>query len=394
MSADRPSWRRNDGIPTSLRVFFVCWSPALTFPELQATFLSHRATYRATATNFSGSLTDPPLPPSVRWFPTLPRNWSPAPKRSPPHLTVAFAEPFHARMFFAFSALESRSRPPLRRRVRRPSVLRRNDGVVTHVLRGFLLVPDVLYSLDSRLQRSHSRAPSWVGVSTVRSSVISLPSFSLAFLPLCVFFLRPLSPVLIFPELQANIPLTLGHLRRHSYQHQRQLHRSSLPRLLSVYHLSFASKAPSLALVSNPLAWLVSRLRHQTKSAALNRSFSPGHFLFPRSPLSGRVRRPTVPPMQRWSRYLCSQRLPPRSWRVLLVWPTPPPFPLSRTPKWACLLSVRLQSPFCRFTFLFIGISTSPCSFASSVVARPHLSRTSSRIPLTSHWATYSATVT
>ena len=47
-------------------------------------------------------LTDPPLPPSVRWFPTLPRNWSLAPKRSPPHLTVAFAEPFHARMFFRF----------------------------------------------------------------------------------------------------------------------------------------------------------------------------------------------------------------------------------------------------------------------------------------------------
>ena len=155
-----PPTDRLDDATTSLRVFFVCWSPALTFPELQATFLSHRATYRATATNFSGSLTDPPLPPSVRWFPTLPRNWSPAPKRSPPHLTVAFAEPFHARMFFAFSALESRSRSPLRGRVRRPSVLRRNDGIVTHVLRGFLLVPDVLYSLDSRLQRSHSRAPS------------------------------------------------------------------------------------------------------------------------------------------------------------------------------------------------------------------------------------------
>ena len=40
-------------------------------------------------------------------------------------------------------------------------------------------------------------------------------------------FLRLLSPVLIFSELQANIPLTLGHLRRHSYQHQRQFHHPS-----------------------------------------------------------------------------------------------------------------------------------------------------------------------
>ena len=49
-------------ISTSLRLFFVCWSPALTFPEPQATFLSHRATYGATATNTSGSFTDHPSP--------------------------------------------------------------------------------------------------------------------------------------------------------------------------------------------------------------------------------------------------------------------------------------------------------------------------------------------
>ena len=46
--------------------------------------------------------------------------------------------------------------------------------------------------------------------------------------------------------------------------------------------------------------------------------------------------------------------------------------------EWACPLSVRLQSLFCHFTFLvLIGISTSLRVFSSSVVARPHLPRTS-----------------
>ena len=48
------------GISTSLRVFLRLLSPVLIFPELKATFLSHWATYGATATNISGSFTDHP----------------------------------------------------------------------------------------------------------------------------------------------------------------------------------------------------------------------------------------------------------------------------------------------------------------------------------------------
>ena len=45
---------------------------------------------------------------------------------------------------------------------------------------------------------------------------------------------------------------------------------------------------------------------------------------------------------------------------ALLAGPAPPRFPLSRISKWACPLSVRLQSPSCRFTSLvLIGFSTS-----------------------------------
>ena len=109
--------------------------PVLIFPELQSTFLSLWATYDATATNTSGSFTDHPSPAfcptssfgfergfTVGFQPS--RNWSQttSPKRSPPHLTVVFAEPFLARTFY-FSALESRSRSPLSEHVRRPTVI-------------------------------------------------------------------------------------------------------------------------------------------------------------------------------------------------------------------------------------------------------------------------------
>ena len=71
-----------------------------------------------------------------------------------------------------------------------PPIDRPNDGVVTHALGGFLRAPNVLYSLDPRLHRSCSRP---------------LPSGRVH----C-----PLS------RASSQIPLTPGHLRRHSYQHQ------------------------------------------------------------------------------------------------------------------------------------------------------------------------------
>ena len=76
------------GLSTSLRVFLRLLSPVLIFPELQATFLSHWATYGATVTNTSGSFNDHPSSAFClyilsrsrtrlhRWFPTLSCNWS------------------------------------------------------------------------------------------------------------------------------------------------------------------------------------------------------------------------------------------------------------------------------------------------------------------------------
>ena len=76
-------------IPLLCVSFLRLLSPVLIFPELQATFLSHWATYGATATNTSSSFTDHPSPAVCpyllyrsrarfhRWFPTLSRNWSP-----------------------------------------------------------------------------------------------------------------------------------------------------------------------------------------------------------------------------------------------------------------------------------------------------------------------------
>ena len=58
-----------------------------------------------------------------------------------------------------------------------------------------------------------------------------------------------------------------------------------------------------------------------------------------RSPLRGRVRRPTVLTTQRRRRYSRPQRFPPRSQCALLAWPTPPPFLLSPSSKRACPLS-------------------------------------------------------
>ena len=88
----------------------------------------------------------------------------------------SFVEPFLARIF-SLSALESRSRSPLRERVRRPSVLTTQRRRRYSRPQTFLLVPNVLYSLDQRLHHSRSRAPPSKGVSTVCSSSVALLSF-------------------------------------------------------------------------------------------------------------------------------------------------------------------------------------------------------------------------
>ena len=115
-----------------------------------------------------------------------------------------------------------------------------NDGVVTCALRGFLLVPDVLYSFDPPLHRSRSRAPPSGRVHCPfvfsRLSVVSLSSL-LAFPLLRVLSLRLLSPVLTFHELQAAFlshhtgPPTAPLLPRAAAVSLRSL----LPHLLSVY---------------------------------------------------------------------------------------------------------------------------------------------------------------
>ena len=156
---------------------------------------------------------------------------------------------------------------------RAPLAGRRKDGVVTRALRGFLLVPDVLYSLDPRHHCSRSRAPSSGRVHCPfvfsRFSVVSLPSFSSAFPLLCAFS----SSVAARPHLSrtsSHIALTLGHPRRHSYQHQQQFHRTPLPRVLSVYPLAFRARLhrwfPTLSRSWSP-GYVT-----KTKSATLNRS--------------------------------------------------------------------------------------------------------------------------
>ena len=95
------------------------------FPEPQATFLSHRATYGATATNTTSSFIDQPSPafcPYIlsRFERRFPVGFQPSrvtglqatsPQRSLPQLTVVYVAPFLARIF-SFSALESRSLRP------------------------------------------------------------------------------------------------------------------------------------------------------------------------------------------------------------------------------------------------------------------------------------------
>ena len=164
----------------------------------------------------------------------------------------SFVEPFLARIF-SLSALESRSRSPLRERVRRPSVLTTQRRRRYSRPQTFLLVPNVLYSLDQRLHHSRSRAPPSKGVSTVCSSSVALLSFHFPgfnwhlHFSACFFLLRLLSPVLIFPELQATFLTQVS------------------------------------PLVSNPPRNWSQGYVTKTKSAALNRSFllsrsSPGHF--------------------------------------------------------------------------------------------------------------------
>ena len=115
------------------------------------------------------------------WFPALLSNWSPGYVTKTKSATVVFVEPFLARIF-SCSALESRSRSPLRRCVRQRTVL--------------------------TTQRRHFH--------------------------LSASFLRLLVARPHLSRTSSHIPLTPGHLRGHSYQHQRQSHRSPLSRLLSV----------------------------------------------------------------------------------------------------------------------------------------------------------------
>ena len=115
-----------------------------------------------------------------------------------------------------------------------------NDGIVTCALRGFLFVPDVLYSFDPPLHRSRSRAPPsgrvYCPFVFSRLSVVSLSSFFWHFhFSVCFRFVccRPSSPFTNVKPHSSHI--TLGHLQRHCYLEQQQFHRSLLPHLLSVY---------------------------------------------------------------------------------------------------------------------------------------------------------------
>ena len=72
-------------------------------------------------------------------------------------LNRSFVEPFLARIV-SFSALESRSCPPLGGHVSRPSVLTVQRRRRYSRPQRFLLVTDVLYSLDQRLHHLRSRA--------------------------------------------------------------------------------------------------------------------------------------------------------------------------------------------------------------------------------------------
>ena len=137
-----------------------------------------------------------------------------------------------------------------------------NDGVVTCALRGFLLVPVVLYSFDPPLHRSRSRAPPSGRVYCPfvfgRLSVVSLSSL-LAFPLLRVLSLRLLSPVLTFHELQA------AFLSHHTGPPTAPL----LPRAAAVS--PFTPSPPSVRISPS------FRARFHSWSPTLSRNWSPGY---------------------------------------------------------------------------------------------------------------------
>ena len=189
-------------------------------------------------------------------------------------LNRSFVEPFFAGIF-CLSALESRSYLPLCGRVRRPSVLTTQRG--RH------------YSRPQRflLHHSRSRAPPSKGLSTVRLSSLALLSFHFPrfhwhfHFSAWFFFLRLLSPVLIFPELPATF---LSHWATYgatatntSSSFTDHPSPAVCPYLLYRSRARFHRWFPTLSRNWSP-GYVT-----KTKSAALNRSFllsrsSPGHF--------------------------------------------------------------------------------------------------------------------
>ena len=132
-----------------------------------------------------------------------------------------------------------------------------------------------------------------VGVSTVRWSSVAFLSFHfprshLHFL-LFACLLRLLVARPHVSPTSSHITITPGHLRRHSYQHQRQFHRSPLSRLLSVGFQPSRVTGPQATSPSPP---------HLT--IALLSYSTPGCFrFFPGESLSlapTRARPPTVRP--------------------------------------------------------------------------------------------------